>query len=132
MKNKGYGYAFLSGAVIGVVGGLLFAPKKGSDLRKDIKISADNVYEKVVSFDYSEKKDMLKNKVDSFKDSIQGLDKDKVKDISLESLDALKSKAEDLVNVAKKHAKKNKTEVNNSESIMTISDEDDEDLFDDL
>ena len=37
MKNSGLIYAFLGGAVVGVLAAILFAPEKGSDLRKRIK-----------------------------------------------------------------------------------------------
>ena len=37
MKNSGLIYAFLGGAVVGALGAILFAPEKGSDLRKRIK-----------------------------------------------------------------------------------------------
>lgn len=37
MKNLGILYAFLGGAVVGCAAAILFAPEKGSDLRKRIK-----------------------------------------------------------------------------------------------
>ena len=37
MKNSGLIYAFLGGAVVGGLAAILFAPEKGSDLRKRIK-----------------------------------------------------------------------------------------------
>ena len=37
MKNSGLIYAFLGGAVVGALAAILFAPEKGSDLRKRIK-----------------------------------------------------------------------------------------------
>ena len=37
MKNSGLIYAFLGGAVVGALAAILFAPAKGSDLRKRIK-----------------------------------------------------------------------------------------------
>ncbi len=37
MKNLGILYAFLGGAVVGCATAILFAPEKGSDLRKRIK-----------------------------------------------------------------------------------------------
>ena len=36
-KNSGLIYAFLGGAVVGALAAILFAPEKGSDLRKRIK-----------------------------------------------------------------------------------------------
>lgn len=37
MKNLGILYAFLGGAVVGCAAAILFAPEKGSDMRKCIK-----------------------------------------------------------------------------------------------
>lgn len=37
MKNLGILYAFLGGAVVGCATAMIFAPEKGSDLRKRIK-----------------------------------------------------------------------------------------------
>ena len=37
MKNSGLIYAFLGGALVGGLAAILFAPEKGSDLRKRIK-----------------------------------------------------------------------------------------------
>lgn len=37
MKNLGVLYAFLGGAVVGCATAMIFAPEKGSDLRKRIK-----------------------------------------------------------------------------------------------
>ena len=36
MKNSGLIYAFLGGAVVGALAAILFAPEKGSDLRKRV------------------------------------------------------------------------------------------------
>lgn len=143
MANKGHGYAFLSGILLGVVGGVLVAPKKGEEMRRDIKIKGDEVFEKVASYDYSNTKDALNSKVDDFKVMIQDIDKDKVKDISLESLDNLKGKAEDLVTTAKKEVKKTLNKTTGTESTTSTASstpevekvvvmDEDEDLFDDL
>lgn len=132
MANKGNGYAFLSGVLLGVIGGMLIAPKKGEEMRRDLKIKGDEMYEKVVSYDYASTKEALNSKVDDFKVMIQDIDKDKVKDISLESLDNLKGKAEELVTTAKKEVKKTLNKSSNSNDTAQVEIEEDEDLFDDL
>ncbi len=132
--SKGYGYAFLSGVLLGVAGGMLLAPKKGEELRKDLKIKGDEVYEKIASYDYSAHKEAFVNKVDDFKGMVQDLDKEKVKDISLESLENLKGKAEELVSTAKKEVKKTVNKEKAVQPVVNTVDtlDEDEDLFDDL
>ncbi len=125
MSNKGYGYAFLSGAVIGAAVGILFAPKKGEELRKDLKIKGDEIYEKVASYDYTAKKDELVGKVSDFKTMVKDLDKETVKNVSLEKLENIKGKAEDLVSSAKKEAKK-------FHKSAAVEEVEDEDLFEEL
>lgn len=136
MSNKGYGYAFLSGLLAGALAGVLLAPKKGEDLRKDIKIRGEEVYEKVASYNYAEGKEKLTNKVADFKQSVAELDKEKVKDISLEKLENLKGKADDLVSSAKKEVKKTKKKFQDTEELDHIEDVneviEDDDLFDEL
>ncbi len=137
MSGKGYGFAFLSGALLGAAAGLLFAPKKGEELRKELRIKGDEIYEKVASYDYAAHKEALVSKVGDFKTSLSDLDKAKVKDISLESLENLKGKADDLVSSAKKQIKKlnKKNEVETAEEVVSFDDEDafkSDDIFDEL
>lgn len=131
MSNKGYGFAFLSGVFVGAAVGLLFAPKKGEELRKDIKIKSDEIYEKVASYDYSAKKEELAGKVSDFKTMVKDLDKEKVKNISLEKLESIKGKAEDLVSSAKKEAKKFTSKSTEAE-VANATPAEDEDLFEEL
>lgn len=132
MGNKGYGYAFLSGILLGVAGGILFAPKKGEELRQDIKIKTDEVCEKVASYDYSAHKEAFVNRVDNFKEMVHDIDKEKVKDISLESLENLKGKAEELVTTAKQEVKKARKKDETPEVAVEQVIDEDEDLFNDL
>ncbi len=47
-KTKGYLLAALAGGIAGAVGALLFAPKSGKELRRDIADGASQVGEKTV------------------------------------------------------------------------------------
>ncbi len=125
MSNKGFGFAFLSGVLLGAAAGMLLAPKKGEELRKDLKIKGDEVYEKIASYDYSAKKEELTSKVGDFKSMVKELDKEKVKNISLEKLENIKGKAEDLVSSARKEAKRFDKDV-------VVDSVEDEDLFEEL
>ncbi len=66
-SGKGSGFAFLAGAALGAAAGLLLAPKKGSELRKDLAIKADEAYDKVVSYDYAAQKEKIAERVGELK-----------------------------------------------------------------
>ena len=99
-KGKGLG-KFVLGAGIGAALGLLFAPKKGSELREDLKKKLDELLGKVREIDANEIKDEFFKKVDDLKKELADLDKEKVKKIAKEKGEAVKEKAEELVNLAK-------------------------------
>ena len=76
--SKRRGNFLLLGALIGFIAGLFFAPKKGSELRRDAK-----------------------NKIDEIKKELEDLDKEKVKKIAEKKVEQLKKKTEELVEYAK-------------------------------
>ena len=59
MSKKGLG-KFVAGAALGAGLGLLFAPKKGEDLRKDLKVKIDELVDQIKEID----KDDLKKEFD--------------------------------------------------------------------
>ena len=50
MSKKGLG-KFVAGAALGAGLGLLFAPKKGEDLRKDLKVKIDELVDQIKEID---------------------------------------------------------------------------------
>ena len=60
-KNSGIG-KFIAGAALGAGLGILFAPKKGSETRKDLKEKLDNVVAKIKSVDAEDVKNMFEEK----------------------------------------------------------------------
>jgi gas vesicle protein len=81
--------ALVLGAAAGAVIGLLFAPDKGSEIRKKIRSSAEDII------------DQLSDKIDEGKEALSGL------------RDKAMSKAEDLKNKATSKAEDLKTEAEN-------------------
>ena len=62
-KKKGFG-KFLTGALVGVGLGVLFAPKKGSETRKELKEKIDELVARLKEVDIEEVKDNIKIKIE--------------------------------------------------------------------
>jgi gas vesicle protein len=99
-KKKGFG-KFLAGIAIGAGLGVLFAPKKGSETREDLKKLFDEMIKKIKEIKPEEVKASIENKVAEIKTELENLDKEKVLAIAKEKASQLKAKCEDLVAYAK-------------------------------
>jgi gas vesicle protein len=98
-RNRGYG-KFVLGAAIGAGLGLLFAPKKGEELRKDLKVKLDELVAQAKDIDVEEVKKEFNRKVEDIKMGLVDLDKEKALDIAKEKGAQLKDKAQELVDLA--------------------------------
>ena len=102
MSKKKFGLGkFLAGVGIGAGLGMLFAPKSGTELRKDLKKKLEELIEEAKKIDINEVKDEFFDKVEEIKKEIEDLDKEKVKKIAKEKAEQLKEKTTDLVELAK-------------------------------
>ena len=98
-KKKGLG-KFLIGAGIGAGLGLLFAPKKGSETRRDLKIKMDELIEKAKGIDAKEVKENIEVKIAEIKAELADLDKEKVLKIAKKKAKQIQDAAEELVSYA--------------------------------
>jgi len=100
-KEKGTGIGkFVLGAAIGAGLGILFAPKKGSETRAELKVKIDELIEQAKQIDVEEVKAEFLNKVDDLKDELADLDAEKAMDIAKRKAADLKIKSQELVDLA--------------------------------
>ena len=99
-KKSGLG-GFILGAGLASAVSLLFAPKKGTELRKDIKCKLDEFKGNVNKLTVEDIKEEFNSKVEAIKKELDELDKEKVLNAAKKKSDELKEKTEELVNLAK-------------------------------
>lgn len=101
MSKKKSIWPFVAGVGLGVGAGMLFAPKKGEELRKDVKNKIDELINKAKEIDVDEVKDEFMKRIDEVKAELEDLDKEKALAIAKRKGNELKEKAEDLVEYAR-------------------------------
>lgn len=102
-ESSGLG-KFLAGAAIGVGLGVLFAPKAGSETRKELKQKFDEIVKKIKEIDIDEVRESFLKKIEDIKEELADLDKEKVLAIAKEKAEAIKVKLDDLLSEAKAKA----------------------------
>lgn len=98
--SKGKG-KFLLGALVGAGLGILFAPKAGSETRKELGDKMKELLAKAKEIDVEEVKVNITNKIAEIKDELKDLDKEKALAIAKEKGNQIKDKANELVALAK-------------------------------
>lgn len=100
-KNKKSGLGkLLFGAAIGTGIGMLFAPKKGEELRKDLSKKIDEMLNKLSDVDVDEVKENIEAKIFEIKTSLEDLDKEKALKIAKKKAQDIKDMADELVDYA--------------------------------
>ena len=98
-KKSGMG-KFVVGAALGAGLGVLFAPKKGSETRRELKEKLDEFIKGIKDIDMDEVKAEFEEKIDDIQRELKDLDKEKAIKIAKKKAGELKKKAEDLVDLA--------------------------------
>ncbi len=88
------------GAAIGASLGILFAPKKGKETRRDLKNKMLDLVDDAKELSISDISKMVEEKITEIRHDLNDLDKEKVLKIAKEKSDRIKTKCEDLVNLA--------------------------------
>lgn len=99
MKNSSK--VALATFVSGVVVGMLFAPKKGSELRHDLALMFEDAYNKAKEIDIDE----VKYKLEEIKEDIKSLDAEKSKEFVSEKTVVIKEKLLHLVDLLQENKK---------------------------
>lgn len=100
MSKKGLG-KFLTGAFVGAGIGLLFAPKKGSETREDLKNKTNEMIDNIKNLDKDEIKEKLNTKVKELKKDLENLNKETAVELIKEKGSSLIKKADELMDIAK-------------------------------
>jgi len=99
-KKSGLG-KFVLGALVGAGLGVLFAPKAGSETRKELKEKMTDLLNKAKEIDMDDVKDSIALKVEEIKLELSDLDGEKVLKIAKKKGNDIKNKCEELVELAK-------------------------------
>lgn len=95
----------LFGVGLGVLAGLLFAPKKGSELREDIKAKSKSTYDYLASLTREDVEAKLGETIENIKKSVDEFDPDDFKETTKEKVDEVQKKLEILAEKVKSSEK---------------------------
>lgn len=114
-----------SSAAVGVGAGMLFAPKKGSEIRHSLKMKIKDLIANIKSINSKEIKEKFEKKIKSLEKEIKNLDKEKVLSLAKTKVELIKIKTDELVELAKKKGnaalEKSANEVREKAIIVTKS-----------
>ena len=109
----------IAGIGIGTVIGMLCAPKKGSELRKDMKDKSKDLYDKAQNISKEDIQELINNTIDEIKLAIDEFDADEFKENAGKKINEVKSKLEELA----VSVKSSEEYANFKESVTKVSNE---------
>ena len=89
-----------AGLAVGATLGLLFAPKKGEDTRKDLVNKMKELWNKARDIDYEDVKDSIEKSITDIQNELKDLDKEKVLSIAKKKGKEIEKKANELYDLA--------------------------------
>ena len=89
------------GLAVGTGLGMMYAPKKGKELRQDIKKELKIVLDKIKKMDVKDMTMSLEKTIHKIEKDLEALDKEKVKKKAEKKAQEIKNQIEDLINTAK-------------------------------
>ena len=95
-KKKGLG-KLLAGVALGTGLGVLFAPKKGSETRAQLKEKLDEMIARLKDVDAEDVKETIETKIYEIKEELADLDKEKVLKVAKKKAKLIQDMAEELV-----------------------------------
>lgn len=99
MSKKGAG--LVTGLVVGAGLGLLFAPKKGSELRQDLADKCTELWNKAKEINIGDVKKDIEKRLKKLQKELKDLDKEKALKIAKKKGEEIRKQAEDLYELAK-------------------------------
>ena len=88
---------FLTTLGIGALAGMLLAPKKGSELREELKDKGKETLDSAKEMTVEDYQKLISETIDSIKKTVDEFDVDEFKESSLEKINELKYKFDDVV-----------------------------------
>ena len=99
MAKKSIGNLFL-GMAVGASLGILFAPKKGSETRRELKDKMLELVSNAKELSISDISKMVEDKITEIRKDLNDLDKEKILNIAKTKSENIKKKCQDLVDLA--------------------------------